>query len=243
MPAVAVGAAAAVMLAYPLTEKAFRTVVAELAERRAARGDLGAGGRPRMRAEQVTDAGRLPRRGAGLVGRAGAACAGSTCSPATSSRSRPDGTVERRHVGTIAAALRPRRGGGAVIGVERGFALEEPDGTLTALAELWTDRGRPHERGRLRPRRPLLLRLDGLRQDARAPRRSTGSTPTARRRVVLEHVTISNGLEWSPDGSRAYYNDTDTHRVDVFDYDRETRPDRTAARSSRSRPTTAARTG
>jgi glucuronide carrier protein len=36
IPAVAVGAAVAVMLAYPLTEKAFRTLVAELAERRAA---------------------------------------------------------------------------------------------------------------------------------------------------------------------------------------------------------------
>jgi glucuronide carrier protein len=36
IPAVAVAAAAAVMLAYPLTEKAFRTLVAELAERRAA---------------------------------------------------------------------------------------------------------------------------------------------------------------------------------------------------------------
>jgi glucuronide carrier protein len=34
VPAVAVAAAAAVMLAYPLTEKAFRTLVAELAERR-----------------------------------------------------------------------------------------------------------------------------------------------------------------------------------------------------------------
>ena len=37
VPAVAVAAAVAVMLAYPLTEKAFRTLVAELAERRAAR--------------------------------------------------------------------------------------------------------------------------------------------------------------------------------------------------------------
>jgi len=37
VPALAVAAAVAVMLAYPLTEKAFRGVVAELAERRAAR--------------------------------------------------------------------------------------------------------------------------------------------------------------------------------------------------------------
>jgi len=35
VPAVAIGAAVAVMLAYPLTERAFRNVVAELAERRA----------------------------------------------------------------------------------------------------------------------------------------------------------------------------------------------------------------
>jgi glucuronide carrier protein len=37
VPAVAVAAAVAVMLAYPLTEQAFRTLVAELAQRRAAR--------------------------------------------------------------------------------------------------------------------------------------------------------------------------------------------------------------
>ena len=43
---------------------------------------------------------------------------------------------------------------------------------------------------------------------------------------VLDGVTISNGLEWSPDGSLAYYDDTATHRVDVFDYDRGRGPDR-----------------
>ena len=37
--------------------------------------------------------------------------------------------------------------------------------------------------------------------------------------VVVEKVTVSNGLDWSPDGSLAYYNDTETGRVDIFDYE------------------------
>jgi sugar lactone lactonase YvrE len=39
--------------------------------------------------------------------------------------------------------------------------------------------------------------------------------------VVLTGVTVSNGLDWSPDGSLAYYNDTATRQVTVFDYDTE----------------------
>ena len=49
-----------------------------------------------------------------------------------------DGSVRRTHVDDVAAALRPRRGGGAVIGVRRGFALEDPDGAVTHLPELWS---------------------------------------------------------------------------------------------------------
>jgi sugar lactone lactonase YvrE len=35
----------------------------------------------------------------------------------------------------------------------------------------------------------------------------------------LDGVTLSNGLGWSPDGSRAYYVDTTTRQVDVFNFD------------------------
>jgi sugar lactone lactonase YvrE len=129
-----------------------------------------------------------------------------------------DGTVRRRHVGSVAAALRPRRGGGAVIAVERGFTLEDDDGSLTPLDPVWSDAGvRMNEGGcdpdgrfwcgsmtyDQRPGAAALYRLD----------------PDRTVRSVLEGVTISNGLDWSPDGALAYYDDTASHRVDVFDYD------------------------
>jgi sugar lactone lactonase YvrE len=34
----------------------------------------------------------------------------------------PDGTIERLHVGSVAAAVRPRAAGGLVVAVQRGFA-------------------------------------------------------------------------------------------------------------------------
>ena len=120
-------------------------------------------------------------------------------------RNGPPPARRRRRRGAAAPA-----GGGAVIAVERGFALEDPDGTLTALDPVWTDAGGPDERGRLRPRRPLLVRLDGLRP-APGRRRAVPARPRRRRRTACsDGVTISNGLEWSPDGSLAYYADTAT---------------------------------
>src|SRR5699024_5598066 len=50
-----------------------------------------------------------------------------------------DGHVQRRHVATVAAALRPRIGGGAVIGIGRGLLLEDADGTATKTIQVWDD--------------------------------------------------------------------------------------------------------
>jgi sugar lactone lactonase YvrE len=132
---------------------------------------------------------------------------------------REDGGVDRRHVGAVAAVLRPRRGGGAVIGVERGFVLEQPDGTLTPLGDLWSDSGMRMNEGGCDPDgRVYCGSMSYDKQEG------AGSVyrldPDLSVRVVLVGVTISNGLEWSPDGSRAYFNDTPTGQVSVFDYDR-----------------------
>src|SRR5687768_9085448 len=53
-----------------------------------------------------------------------------------------DGAITRTPCGPIAAAVRPRTGGGAVIALERGFAFTDaPDGPLLRSPDLWRDRG------------------------------------------------------------------------------------------------------
>jgi sugar lactone lactonase YvrE len=130
----------------------------------------------------------------------------------------PDGSVGRRHVGTVVAALRPRASGGFVYAVGRGFALDDGFGTpVRTLPELWTtDAVRMNEGGcdpggrfycgsmayAETPGAASLYRLD-----------PDGSVAT-----VLVDLTVSNGLEWSPDGRLAYYVDSATGRIDVMDY-------------------------
>jgi sugar lactone lactonase YvrE len=132
----------------------------------------------------------------------------------------PSGEIDRRHVGEIAAAVRPRAGGGAVIGVERGFALEEPDGELVRLDDLWSDANLRMNEGGCDPDGRFYcgsMSYDKQPGAGALYRLNTDRSVDA----VLEGVSVSNGIDWSPDGSRAYYNDTDTYRSDVFDYESE----------------------
>jgi sugar lactone lactonase YvrE len=128
-----------------------------------------------------------------------------------------DGSIERRHVGKVAAALRPRRAGGAVIAVERGFVLEETDGTLSDEVAAWSDPGVRMNDGGCDPDGRFYcgsMAYDRRRGGAALYRLD----PELSVHRALEGLTISNGLDWSPDGAVAYHVDTELFRIDVFDY-------------------------
>jgi sugar lactone lactonase YvrE len=132
--------------------------------------------------------------------------------------------------GHVGAAV-PRRDGGLVLCLPAGPVLLDPSGQrrhLGTFAEADQAAGAPaaadsparrandakaDPAGRLwlgtmaydeTPGAGALYRLD---PGAEAPVR------------VLNDITISNGLGWSPDSSLMYYVDTPTNRIDVFDYD------------------------
>jgi sugar lactone lactonase YvrE len=129
--------------------------------------------------------------------------------------------VRRHHVGSVAATIRPRHDGGAILALARGFAHADAELTdIRPLGELWADPGVRMNDGDcdpdgrfycgsmatdVTPGAGSLYRLD----------------PDGNTKVVLAGVTVSNGLAWSPDGATAYYIDTPTQRVDAFDYDRD----------------------
>ncbi len=125
-------------------------------------------------------------------------------------------------------SLAPRRDGGWVLATASGLALrdgDEPPRLLATYDELDGEPARVPVRGNdggvdpdgrfwfgtvaldMAPGVASLYRLDGL---------AEGATR------VLDGVSISNGLGWSPDGTRQYYIDSATQRIEVFDLDRET---------------------
>ncbi|MEU8147859.1 SMP-30/gluconolactonase/LRE family protein [Nonomuraea sp. NPDC048901] len=136
----------------------------------------------------------------------------------------PDGSVRRRHVGAVAATIRPRAAGaGYVVAAERELLLadsDDLDAPLRSLGEAWSDSSVRMNDGGCDPDGRFYI---GSMAYDETPGR--GSLYVAEAggglRVVLPEVTISNGLDFSPAGDLAYYADTTTGRVDVLDYDRE----------------------
>ena len=132
--------------------------------------------------------------------------------------------VRRRHVGDVLAALRPRARGGWVVALERGFGLlDEPgasgEGAARPLGELWTDPGVRMNDGGCDPAGAFWC--GSMAYDDSTPGRGTlyRLAPDGSVATMLTGVTVSNGLCWTPDGSRAYYVDSATGGVDVLTVD------------------------
>lgn len=130
-----------------------------------------------------------------------------------------DHGVERLHVGRVAAFHRPRPTGGYVVALERCLAFSDtPDGLPTPGPELWHDENVRFNDGGCSPAGTLYA---GTMAYDSAPGRGSLFRVTGNRgaqvETVLDDVTVSNGIGWSPDGARAYYNDTRSGYVDVFD--------------------------
>lgn len=126
------------------------------------------------------------------------------------------GSVSRADVGSpVAACVRPRLAGGFVVATEREFALWGPDGREWSSPPLWSEHVRFNEGSC----DPLGRFLCGSMSYAAEPGAGSmwrlaldGSTD-----LLFGGVTISNGLGFTADGRRAFYNDTKTRRIDVFD--------------------------
>ncbi|HEY6057981.1 MAG TPA: SMP-30/gluconolactonase/LRE family protein [Candidatus Limnocylindrales bacterium] len=124
-------------------------------------------------------------------------------------------------VGSLALGIQ----GGLVLAIRDGFALmpsgsDRPARIVDVERDLANNRmndGRCDPRGRFwcgtmdwdhAPGAGSLYRLE----------QKDGAFAVAR---VLGGLTISNGIDWSPDGSTLYFIDSPTQRVDMFDFDVE----------------------
>jgi sugar lactone lactonase YvrE len=128
------------------------------------------------------------------------------------------GQTTRTHVGDVAAVIRPRRDGGAVLALRDRIVVT--DGPLDQLRTI------------ARIDQPDSIRLNegGCDPDGRlycgsmaydeTPHKGTfyRVDPDGELTVVADRVTISNGFDFSPDERLAYYIDTPEHGIDVFDY-------------------------
>ncbi|HMD36956.1 MAG TPA: SMP-30/gluconolactonase/LRE family protein [Vicinamibacterales bacterium] len=110
-----------------------------------------------------------------------------------------------------------------VLAARDGFARVNPrTGAVSKIADVEADR--PNQRmndGKVDPAGRFWAGTMALDETARA-----GSLYRLDRdgsvRAMLRDVTISNGLDWSPDRETMYYIDSPTRRIDMFDFDAAT---------------------
>jgi len=133
---------------------------------------------------------------------------------------KPEGTVTRIPTPSpVVACVRPASSGGAVLAIEKGFALEDADGSIDPLPPLWDEDVRMNE-GAIAPDGSFLCGSMGYDQ-AQGAAAMWRLRPDGTTTQLFGDLTISNGLAFSADGTRAFYIDTPTGRVDLFDWSDE----------------------
>jgi len=127
-----------------------------------------------------------------------------------------DSVVE---IGQELGAAAPRVGGGAVLAIRDGFALLDPDGAIRTVAEVEADNpasrmndGACDRAGRFWAGTMAFAETPG----AGALYRLDADLTVTR---MLDGLTVSNGVGWSPDDRTFYFADTPTGSVDAFDFD------------------------
>jgi sugar lactone lactonase YvrE len=126
-------------------------------------------------------------------------------------------------VGQEVGAVVPRGDGGLVLAVRDGIAVASDTGDnfeLTAPVERDTPGNRMND-AKCDPAGRLLAGTTAFDFAPQAAALYRVEPDWSFDRVVRD-VTQSNGIAWSPDGSRMYFIDSATQSVDVFDYDTDT---------------------
>ncbi|WP_367131712.1 SMP-30/gluconolactonase/LRE family protein [Saccharothrix sp. HUAS TT1] len=120
-----------------------------------------------------------------------------------------------QHVG----AAKPRSGGGLVVNLRDGVALIDRDGNKTWLV-YWARDGVRGNDAAVDPAGRLWAGT--MRYDEDPGGWLARIEPSGDAKVVLDKLSVSNGIGWSPDAKSMYFIDSGERRIDVLDYDRET---------------------
>ncbi|WP_319434999.1 SMP-30/gluconolactonase/LRE family protein [Mycobacterium sp. RTGN5] len=119
----------------------------------------------------------------------------------------------------VVTVIRRRASGGYAVATEHGIALCDESLTMCdPIAEVTSDPALRTNDGGCDPLGGFII---GTMAYATTPGAGSVFRVSADHRVttLLEDVSISNGVQWSADGSQVFYVDTPTRRIDVFDVD------------------------
>lgn len=135
----------------------------------------------------------------------------------------PYGGLSRRKVPSrVVTVIRRRASGGFAIATEHG--LIGADDELSAFERIADVTDDPNSRTNDGGCDPFGGFVIGIMAYDERPGGGAVYRVTPDHKVIelLSPVSISNGVQWSADGTRVYYIDTPTRQVDVFDVDPET---------------------